>query len=358
MDIRERNITIAMARESLNAVPQHDFPAGFSLRWYRPGDSTVWRSIQNDADPDDTFDEGRFAVEFGTEAGAPGSGALNAAVLAERQCYLVGPDGREIGTATGWWGAEEPGRGRIHWVAIVPEFQGRGLSKPLLSAVLERLRHLGHEDAYLTTSSGRVVALRLYFGYGFTPWARSDEEVAAWRELAPYVGDDARQPTEEVVRRMTATAFHEAGHAVMAIALGRQIEKVSIAPAQLQTGGVRLGSCAIQKGRGTRSAKDRLEDEALILFAGMVAEAQYTAEYCEHGADQDLRAVRRLLRQRAASERQLARLESRLLDKTEHLLSDTAHAKAVELVAKELLKHQTISGRAVHYLIDQALKLR
>ena len=155
--------------------------------------------------------------------------------------------------------------------------------------------------------------------------------------------------------RRLATAFHEAGHAVMAQIVGRPIEKVSIAPAHLQNGGMRLGLCKIQKGR-SRASRDSLEDEVMVLFAGMVAESHLTDRYCQSGAGQDLRTIRRLLSNRAGNERQREKLERRLLEKTEHVLSDKCHCKAIELVANEFVLHETISGRAVRHLLSQALK--
>jgi hypothetical protein len=169
--------------------------------------------------------------------------------------------------------------------------------------------------------------------------------------------DDSEQtlPNMAAAQRLRATAFHEAGHAVMAITLGRSIQKVTISPAQLQTGGGRLGACEIQKGR-SKATKDPLEDDVLILLAGMVAEARFTGEYCQQGAAQDLRAVRRLLLTRARNQRELDRLERRLLDKTEHLLSADGLANAIELIADQLLQSTTISGRAVRHFINQALQ--
>ena len=157
---------------------------------------------------------------------------------------------------------------------------------------------------------------------------------------------------------LTATAYHEAGHAVMAVSLGRPIEKVTIKPSKSQIGamtsGLRLGTCKIQKGR-SKPTKDWLEDEVMILYAGMVAESGFTKQYCQISAAQDLRQVRRLLQQtRAKTERQLERLEQRLLDKTEHALSDKAHLSAIEMVAKELLEKKTISGRAVEHFFKMA----
>jgi ATP-dependent Zn protease len=152
---------------------------------------------------------------------------------------------------------------------------------------------------------------------------------------------------------LLATAYHEAGHAVMALAVGRVIERVTIVPGKMQTGHATLGLCKVQKTR-TRASKDWLEDEMLILLAGMVAEAQFTGEYCTAGAQQDLRAVRRLAETRGG--RQVERLERRALDKAESILADEQHWSAVEAIVKQLLEHQTISGRAARHLFEQAVK--
>ncbi|MCC6511691.1 MAG: M50 family metallopeptidase [Pirellulaceae bacterium] len=154
---------------------------------------------------------------------------------------------------------------------------------------------------------------------------------------------------------LIATAFHEAGHAVAALALGRPIQRVTIVPGKTHAGVASLGQCQIQKGR-FKPTKDWLEDEILILMAGMVAEYQYTGQYSTAGATQDLRAVRRFAETRATGERQVARLERRLLDKTEYLLADDGHWQAVQSIVKELLIHQTISGRAARHLFDEATR--
>lgn len=163
------------------------------------------------------------------------------------------------------------------------------------------------------------------------------------------------EPTERPSPGLVATAYHEAGHAVMALSLGRPIDKVTISPRRLQVEGVRLGACKIQKGR-TKSSRDWLEDEVLILFAGMVAEAIITGEYCESGAAQDLRTARRLLHTRPGTQQQMERIERRLVDKTAHILRDEGHAKAIMLIAEELLSKTTISGRAVRHFFNMAIK--
>ena len=53
-------------------------------------------------------------------------------------------------------------------------------------------------------------------------------------------------------------------------------------------------------------------------------------------------------------ERQAERLERRLLAKAEHLLAKDGYWRAVELIAAELLRRGSISGRAARHLFDQA----
>lgn len=56
---------------------------------------------------------------------------------------------------------------RVHWVAIRPAYQGRGLARPLLFDIGQTLRELGHTRATLTTSHQRALAIALYRKIGF-----------------------------------------------------------------------------------------------------------------------------------------------------------------------------------------------
>lgn len=75
----------------------------------------------------------------------------------------------------------------MHWVAIAPQAQGRGLSKPLLAAVCRRIRELGDDRAQLGTSTWRIPAVNLYLHFGFVPHIRHDEDRAAWRGIESYL---------------------------------------------------------------------------------------------------------------------------------------------------------------------------
>jgi ATP-dependent Zn protease len=143
----------------------------------------------------------------------------------------------------------------------------------------------------------------------------------------------------------TATAYHEAGHAAVALLLGRVVHRVSIEPKLMWA-----GMCEFRKGQA-RPSDDWLENEILIALAGPVAESFVTGRFDEAGAARDLRVARKLMLART-SERSLPRYERRMLGKTESLLRDEPIWKAVELLAAELLKQGTISGRAVVHFYE------
>jgi GNAT superfamily N-acetyltransferase len=173
-----------MKRDALAAIPQAPLPQGFSIRRYRPGDRDTWVAVYSAAEPFIPITPEVFDREFhGDEAG-----------LRARMLFLCAPDGRAIGTSTAWYDDlnHDPAAGRIHWVAILPEFQGRGLAKPLLSASLRRLRALGHRHAYLITSTARIPAITLYLRYGFRPVPRTEAESAAWAACAPRLRPEIR----------------------------------------------------------------------------------------------------------------------------------------------------------------------
>ncbi|MFO0846216.1 MAG: hypothetical protein U0797_28200 [Gemmataceae bacterium] len=147
-----------------------------------------------------------------------------------------------------------------------------------------------------------------------------------------------------------ATAYHEAGHAVAALALDRPVTRVSIL-ARRDT----LGICAFGKAV-FRPTEDWVERETMISLAGLAAEARHTGEYDHDAAGRDLQFVRRLTIQRAGNERQAERLERRLLSRVENLLDRPAHWAAVEAIAAELLTSGEISGRQARHLFEECLK--
>ena len=153
------NQPVLMVRPNLENLPNFALQSGYSFRWYAPGDEQAWLEIHRQADLYNQVSLELFQQQFGTDP----------TLLNRRQVYLLTGQGAVIGTSTAWFNDNFEGLpyGRVHWVAIVPDYQGQGLAKPLLSVTCQRLKELGHERAYLTTSSARVAAIRLYEKFGF-----------------------------------------------------------------------------------------------------------------------------------------------------------------------------------------------
>lgn len=175
MNLPLPNVRVVMTRGTLENLAEAPLPPGFTLRWYAPGDEAHWLRIHRAADRLNVIRPELFPEQFGNDP----------ALLGQRQCYALSPEGEVVGTASAWFDdAFEGGRwGRVHWVAVLPEFQGRGLGGALLGAVCRRLRELGHDRAYLTTSAARLPAIALYLKFGFEPRIRGAAEAALWREI-------------------------------------------------------------------------------------------------------------------------------------------------------------------------------
>jgi len=165
---------VCMVCDDPNRAPEHPLPQGFTLRTFRPGDENVWVAIHRDGDQRLKVTQETFEDQFGRDMEG----------MKDRCFFLVSPEGREIGTGTAWYGVHG-GRecGRVHWICLVKEQQGRGLAKPLLSAVMKRLAR-SHDRCYLTTSTSRIAAIGLYLRFGFRPVVTSPEQARAWWRVA------------------------------------------------------------------------------------------------------------------------------------------------------------------------------
>ena len=173
------NIDIWMIHRDLSRAPRFALPMGYRMRFYQAGDVDTWLRIQVAAEQFEAPTTNTFYESL------DGNDAYRAA----RIMFLVDPTGRDIGTISAWNDDHFAGRemGRIHWVAIIPEAQGRGLAKPMLSAACEVLREHGYNEAWLWTGTGRVAAINLYSQFGFVPAPRDDAERAAIRALEPLL---------------------------------------------------------------------------------------------------------------------------------------------------------------------------
>lgn len=149
-------------------------PEGIRLRCFQAGDVDTWTRIQESTGIYDPMPPDLFRREFGTDYRA----------LARRQVYALNPAGIEVGTATAWFPQPPLGTcGRVHWVAVRPTDQRRGIGAALTIRASQILASLGHAEAYLTTASGNHPAISLYASLGFAPLIRGQADGEAWRTI-------------------------------------------------------------------------------------------------------------------------------------------------------------------------------
>ena len=170
-----QNYSVRMRREHMENIPQFPVPDGFAIRNYRPNEGPIWTRIQRAAEPYMEIDEGLFDHEFQRDLPA----------MVDRCFFLTTEAGEEIGTITAWWQPDMGGEvwGQIHWVAIHPDYQGRGLSKPMMSLAMARLKE-SYKRCFLDTSTGRIAAIKLYLDFGFTPDFSRENSREAWAEVS------------------------------------------------------------------------------------------------------------------------------------------------------------------------------
>ena len=105
--------------------------------------------------------------------------------------FFLTDGGVPFATATAWHQSDT--EGLLHWVSVDAAHQGQGLSKPVVSLAMQRLRKLGYRSAYLTTQTECWLAIRLYHRFGFRPVLRSEEERGGWKVVSEKSGIDFLQ---------------------------------------------------------------------------------------------------------------------------------------------------------------------
>ena len=156
----------------LKTIPESALPVGYQFRFFQHGDEHHWARINVSTKefPGTDVALERFNQEF----------YPHLPEVKKRMLFILNEEETPIGTATAWFGKWE-GRviGRLHWVEIIPEYQGKGLGVPLISKAIELLA-IYHEEAYLKTQTTSQAAIHLYKKLGFEPVIHSEEEKEGW----------------------------------------------------------------------------------------------------------------------------------------------------------------------------------
>ncbi|WP_034536614.1 GNAT family N-acetyltransferase [Carnobacterium inhibens] len=143
-------------------VTEQALPEGFHFEFYQEGDETEWAAIETAVSE---FEDEAQALDYFQKKFAPFSKELK-----RRMLFITDSEGRKIGTCSAWWkelpdGTRYP---RVHWVAVRPGYQGKGIAKAMLRRTLKQLQKLeATTPVYLHTQTWSHVAIRLYQKLGF-----------------------------------------------------------------------------------------------------------------------------------------------------------------------------------------------
>lgn len=174
-------IGLEMRLDSLENIPDYELPAAYGWRYFKAGDECAWARIEISAGEFEGVDD----ALRGFRKYYPTDDQLDA-----RMIFLT-DGGAPFATATAWF-SDDPGdrQGRLHWVGIDAEHQRRGLSYPLVSLTLRRMKALGHPSAYLTTQTASWPAIKVYHRFGFVPRLTGPEDARGWRIVSEKTGID------------------------------------------------------------------------------------------------------------------------------------------------------------------------
>lgn len=149
---------------SLDNLSEYSLPYGYHFEFYKDGDRDAWIEIEKSAKEFSSYDEGlaawnRYYSGRGSE-------------LHNRMVFVVNESGEKVATATAFYdinGKDKSGAGWLHWVAVKREYQGKGLSKPLITYVLNVMKALGYNNAKIPTQTNTWLAVKVYLDLGFRP---------------------------------------------------------------------------------------------------------------------------------------------------------------------------------------------
>ena len=153
-----------MLRGEITGMEEISLPAGYHYETYRDGDRDAWIEIEKSAKEFGTYEQGldawkRYYAEHTDE-------------LPGRMVFVVNEHGEKVATATAFYdirGIDQSGDGWLHWVAVRREDQGKGLSKPLISHVIQIMKRLGYSFAKIPTQTTTWLAVKVYLDLGFRP---------------------------------------------------------------------------------------------------------------------------------------------------------------------------------------------
>ena len=153
-----------MLQADITGMKEIPLPEGYAYAFYQDGDRDAWIEIEKSAKEFSTDEEGLNAWKRFYED--------HTAELYNRMVFVVNEAGEKVATATAFYdirGIDQSGDGWLHWVAVRRDEQGKGLSKPMISDVIQVMKGLGYTRAKIPTQTTTWLAVKVYLDLGFRP---------------------------------------------------------------------------------------------------------------------------------------------------------------------------------------------
>ncbi len=164
LDKTIKHFGVVMKKEALGHIPSVSLQPEYRIVHYKSGDEQAWADIELSVGEFECTENALayFWKEFGTELEE----------VKRRMLFVENKNGEKIATTTAWmWKLDGKSYSKIHWVAVKPEYQGKGLCKALISEALNQFVHLGHEgEVILFSQTWSYKAINIYYQYGFKPY--------------------------------------------------------------------------------------------------------------------------------------------------------------------------------------------
>lgn len=167
-DHRIKYYELLLKRDNLYNLPECKLPDGYRFMFYMSGDRDEWIEIEKSAKEFDSYAQGLESWNRYYEGKDD--------ELVNRMVFIENESGEKVATASAFYdiyGRDKSGAGWLHWVAVKCEYQGKGLSKPLIGYVLNVMKDLGYIHAKIPTQTTTWLACKIYLDFGFVPVPRN-----------------------------------------------------------------------------------------------------------------------------------------------------------------------------------------
>lgn len=176
-----------LLERQLTNVLEYSLPVGYKFVSYSDGDRDSWIDIEMSAKEFTDYEQGLEAWNRYY--------ANRLDLLPDRMVFIENQNGEKIATATAFYniyGKDATNVGYLHWVAVKREYQGKGLSKPLITYVLNIMKKLGYSHAKIPTQTNTWLACKVYLDLGFLPIKENIEHsYEGWKIIKELTGHSA-----------------------------------------------------------------------------------------------------------------------------------------------------------------------